>query len=130
MNMQGTAKELVKHDFEIFRASLDDEFFAEIPLEETIGIWKIWNSGKLTNAKYKALLSLVTRESIFLIETFVGTSMGWNGFWSPLGPASVNSFFDNLLQFFSPWLKLQCYPRYVDDIVIFFHVIINFAFAN
>ena len=27
MNMQGTAKELVKHDFEIFKASLDDEFF-------------------------------------------------------------------------------------------------------
>ena len=115
----------------LFMASLDvDSLFTNIPLDETIEICVsvLYNDTDVVNGiskdDFRNLLSLATKESLFLFDgdyyqQIDGVAMG-----SPLGPTLANAF---LCYYEKKWLN-ECpanfrpkyYQRYVDDVFVLF----------
>ena len=150
-------KEVLNQDASLIMGSLDvDALFTSIPLDETINICveELFKDKILVNnlskVDFKELLSLATKESLFIFDGVYyyqtdGVAMG-----SPLGPILANSFMSYYEQI---WLnecpiefKPKFYRRYVDDIFVLFekpehlalfkeylnskHVNINFTSEN
>ena len=111
--------------------SLDvDSLFTNIPLDETIGICidSLYkddeNSPKIPKNAFRNLLTVATKELLFMFNNKFYKQIDGVAVGSPLGSAPANIFMSN---FENKWLK-DCphslkpafYRRYVDDIFIFF----------
>ena len=122
-------KEILKQDSSLFMGSLDvDALFTSIPLDETIKISvdSLFNDKNLveglTKSEFRKLLSLASKNSLFLFDGIYyfqtdGVAMG-----SPLGPRLADVFMNYYEQI---WLnecpiefKPKFYRRYVDDIFV------------
>ena len=122
-------KEILEQNTTLIMGSLDvDALFTSIPLDETIniGVEELFKDKAVINKLEKKdvlkLLTLATKESLFLFDGEYyyqtdGVAMG-----SPLGPTLANLFMSHYEQI---WLrecplefKPKFYRRYVDDIFI------------
>ena len=112
-------------------ASLDvDSLFTNIPLNETIDICidSLYkddeNTPKVPKDVFRNLLTVATKESLFMFNNKFYKQIDGVAMGSPLGPALANIFMCN---FENKWLK-DCphslkpvvYRRYVDDIFVLF----------
>ena len=125
------AEEICKQDPNLYMASLDVySLFTKIPPDETIDICvdSLYkddeNTPKIPKDVFRDLLTVATKESLFMFNNkfykqIDGVTMG-----SPLGPALASIF---MYSFGNKWLK-DCphslkpvfYSRYVDDIFVLF----------
>lgn len=124
--------DIKKQDSELFMASFDVEaLFTNIPLDETINICtnKLFPKrgmkvkGLIKN-EFRNLLTLATKESLFLFDGIYYRQIDGVAMGSPLGPTLANIF---LCFYEEKWLdqcpiqfKPKFYNRYVDDIFILF----------
>ena len=125
------AEDIGNQDASLFMTSFDVEsLFTNIPLDETINlcVTKMYKNKRkvhgLTKSKFRELLDISTKQSLFIFNNTFYTQIDGVAMGSPLGPTLANIF---LSHFENIWLE-ECplqfkpvyYKRYVDDIFLLF----------
>ena len=125
------AKDITQQSSKLFMASLDVDFlFTNVPLDETIEICvnELFKSSQTVSGLNKQqvlqMLSLTTKENVFLFDQKYYSQIDGVAMGSPLGPTLTNIF---LCYHETTWIK-NCpksfkpvyYKRYVDDIFVLF----------